>query len=66
MKPVNPVIGTQHSRCPRLFIQVLLETAEGFDDLHGIAEFGYGVGDGVMIPEPQQRQRLLRIQLLEA
>ena len=52
--------------CRLFLIQILLEAREGSPDLIRRTQVGDGVGDGVVILEPQQGRELLLIEFLDA
>ena len=47
-------------------IEVLLEAGEGPADVLGSSQIRHGVGDGVVILQPQQRRELLLVELFHA
>ena len=46
--------------------EIPLETGEHFADFIGLAQVGHGVGNGVVIFQPQQRRQFGLIQFLHA
>ena len=47
-------------------ISILLEAGEDLPNLLRLSQVGQGIGDGVVILEPEQRRELLLIQLVDA
>ena len=47
-------------------VEILLEAHEDFPDLVGPAKVGHGIGNGVVVFEPEQRRELLLIEFLDA
>lgn len=50
----------------RFLIQVLLKTREGAPDLVRLPQVGDGVGDGVVVLQPQQGRELLLVEFSTA
>ena len=40
-------------------IQILLESREDFANLFGLSQVGHGIGDGIVVFEPQQGRELI-------
>jgi hypothetical protein len=49
-----------------MLIEVLLGTNEDLPNILRWSQVGQGIGDGVVVLEPQQRRELLLIQLFDA
>ena len=47
-------------------VEVLLEPTENLPNLFRSAQVGYGVGDGIVVLEFQQRRKLFLVQFLHA
>ncbi len=54
------------TRSRRLLVEILLEAREDLADLFRPAKIGHGVGNGVVIFEPEQRRQLFLVQFLHA
>jgi len=65
-RPIALCTHQQRSRRSRVLIQILLEADEGKVDFCGLAaKVGLGIGEGVVVLEPEQRRELFLVEFFD-